>query len=183
MKDIEHFDNKPKPHSLACRVVDFFVQRYKAQRSPLPGTLPGAESFNKAWQEGGLELALGGLKGQFYELFPHKPQIFGRTLATIAGSLLWGVGVTAIALPLLTYGWDNRVSVGYLGEQPTWDKQTRTRQTMSGMEAQAARGDYERRGGGGCSADAYASRVQIRGLFGRKSAQRMNKRYDRYSER
>ncbi|HRO65597.1 MAG TPA: hypothetical protein PKU78_05225, partial [Candidatus Dojkabacteria bacterium] len=78
---------------------------------------PGSEAFIADWEQGGPKKAFHGLGAGFNEMFPDNPQVLRRTLATLAGSMLWGLGVTAV-LPLLAYSWDNRVSEGYIGTNP-----------------------------------------------------------------
>ncbi len=176
-------DNISKNRPFGSRLVGSLVQRYKAQPSPLPGTLPGSEAFVADWEEGGSKHAFHGLGESFNEMFPDNPQVLRRTLSTLAGSVLWGLGVTAV-LPLLAYSWDNRVSEGYTGTDPNkWPDQQRQQITWTNKEAKAANDASTGRGVKGCSADKYASRVQSEGLLGKKAAEKMNKKYDEHSRR
>lgn len=178
-----HPDNISNNRPFGSRLVRSLVQRYKTRPSPLPGTLPGSEAFIADWEQGGPKKAFHGLGAGFNEMFPDNPQVLRRTLATLAGSVLWGLGVTAV-LPLLTYAWDNRVSEGYTGtDREEWPNQRRNREILSNAEAQAAKDDSARRGEGGCSADVYARRVRSEGLLGKRAAEKMNEKYDKYSRR
>lgn len=178
-----HPDNISNNRPFGSRLVRSLVQRYKTRPSPLPGTLPGSEAFIADWEQGGPKKAFHGLGAGFNEMFPDNPQVLRRTLANVAGSVLWGLGVTAV-LPLLTYAWDNRVSEGYTGTDPEeWSGQQRQRIIWTGEEAEAAKAAAKGRGDLGCSADNYARRIEPRGPFGRRAAERMNEKYDKYSRR
>lgn len=178
-----HADNISNNRPFGLRLVGSLVQRYKTRPSPLPGTLPGSEAFVADWEEGGPKNAFQGLEERINLMFPDNSQVLRRTLATLAGSVLWGLGVTAV-LPLLAYSWDNRVSEGYTGTDPNkWPDQQRQQITWTNKEAKAANDASTGRGVKGCSADKYASRVQSEGLLGKKAAEKMNKKYDEHSRR